>query len=105
MGDPSAARDRLDAVRDLPQLPATEAARDLAREYVHLLAIPPRAIADALHLALTVVNELNYLLTWNCRHLANPHVIRAIAIENTRRSLHVPLIVTPEYLLDLEVNP
>jgi hypothetical protein len=105
MGDPSAARDRLEAVRDLPQVVTTTAARELAREYVNLLAIPPRALADGLHLALTVVNELDYLLTWNCRHLANPHVIRAIAIENTRRGLHVPLIVTPENLLDLEANP
>jgi hypothetical protein len=105
MGDPSAARDRLDAVQDLPQLGISEAARELAREYVRLLAIPPRALADGLHLALTVVNALDYLLTWNCRHLANPHVMRAIAIENTRRGLHVPLIVTPENLLDLEDNP
>ncbi|MGB7157871.1 MAG: type II toxin-antitoxin system VapC family toxin [Tepidisphaeraceae bacterium] len=101
-GDPAAAKDRLDRVADLPQLATTQAVRELAEDYIGLLGLPPDAYADAVHIALSVLNGIDYLLTWNCRHLANAQVMRTITRENAARGLPVPLIVTPEELLQME---
>jgi hypothetical protein len=101
-GDPVAAKGRLDKVRDLPQLVTTPLVRGLAEDYIKLLRLPADAFPDAFHLALSVVNAVDYLLTWNCRHLANPRVMRTITQENAARGLAVPLIVTPEQLLQME---
>lgn len=67
-----------------------------------LLALPPKARADAIHLAHSVVFESDYLAIWNMRHLANSLTMRKITEYNKERSLWIPLIVTPQYLLDLE---
>lgn len=104
-GDPAAANERLDKVRGLPQLVTTPVVRAVAEEYIKLLRLPPDAFPDAFHLALSVVNAVDYLLTWNCRHLANARVMRTITRENATRGLAVPLIVTPEELLQLEASP
>jgi hypothetical protein len=66
---------------------------------VHDLALPDRAAADAVHIALSVVNGMDFLLTWNCTHIANA-VFRP-AIEAACRSLgyQAPVICTPEELL------
>src|SRR5256885_3759742 len=90
-GDATAAKERMEAVDGLPELSLSEPARGLAKDYLRLLQIPLSAAPDALHLALTVISEIEYLLTWNCKHLANPRVMRAITAENTRRALFVPL--------------
>ena len=104
-GDATAATERLKVVDSLPRLAVSEAVRSLAVEYLQLLQIPPSSAPDAFHLALTVISDIDYLLTWNCKHLANPRVMRAITAENTRKGLFVPLILTPEELLVLEAHP
>ncbi len=104
LGDPSAAAERFKEVCDLPQLVTTQAVRDLAERYIGLLHLPPDAYPDAVHIALSVSNGIEYLLTWNCRHLANAQVMRTITRENTSSDLAVPLIVTPEQLLQMEAS-
>lgn len=101
-GDPAAARDRLACLRELTVLPFAPDVQSLAAEYLRLLYLPPKATNDAVHLAYAVVFELVYLVTWNMRHLANGLTMRRVTEYNTARSLHVPLIVTPEYLVQLE---
>lgn len=78
------------------------AVNQIAAEYVSPLALPPFARADAVHLAHAVVFELDYLVTWNMRHLANSLTMCRITEYNRDRLLWIPLIVTPQYLLDLE---
>lgn len=70
-GDASAATDRLEALRDLPLLELTAEATALGRNLLREAALPSKAAADALHIALAAVHGMDCLLTWNCAHIAN----------------------------------
>jgi len=69
-GDQEVAQQRLSAIENLPLLEITEAAIALAKDLVHLGPLPEKAEVDALHIAIAVTNRVDYLLTWNCKHLA-----------------------------------
>ena len=97
-GDPEAARSRLDAIRSIPVIARSPEAISLAAEYVRLLSLPPKALTDAMHVAYASVARVDYLATWNMRHLASSLTMRRLTTFNVDRGLHVPLIVTPEYL-------
>jgi hypothetical protein len=62
-------------------------------------AIPKRAVRDAAHIAVAVVNDIDYLLTWNCRHLANAQIIRRVSVICNARRYSMPVICTPEELM------
>ena len=98
-GDPDAARRRLEFLAELPLLDPNDDVLDLAEELVRRIPLPARAAADALHIAIAAVNEIQFLLTWNCTHIANAE-LREI-IESICRELgyHPPVICTPEELL------
>jgi predicted nucleic acid-binding protein len=98
-GDPDAASRRLALVEALPILALTEEVEDLALVYQDKLGLPQRARLDAIHLACTVVHELDYLLTWNCTHIANGIVIQRLRAVNITLNWKTPIIVTPEELL------
>ena len=70
-GDTVAARERLSVLNELIGLMITEEAQTLAQELVREGAVPVESGADVLHIAVAVVNGTEYLLTWNCTHLAN----------------------------------
>jgi hypothetical protein len=70
-GDPQAAQERLDALRPMTFLETTNAALALAKELIQAGALPAQAGSDALHIAIAATQGIPYLLTWNCRHLAN----------------------------------
>ena len=70
-GNPDAASRRLAFVAGLPILALTEDVHVLAEEYLHKLGLPRGAHLDVVHLAFAVSYEVDYLLTWNCAHLAN----------------------------------
>lgn len=72
----------------------------LANAYIRLLRIPPKAIADALHLALVVTHQVDHMLTWNCQHMANAPVRRQMRAYNLGKGLFVPEICTPEELME-----
>src|SRR5260370_5289815 len=99
-GDPDAAARRLALVEGLPLLDATEEVGPLAREYQNGLALPPAARLDAEHLAYTVAYALDYLLTWNCAHLANGRIIQRLQDINVRLGRATPIILTPEALVE-----
>jgi len=101
-GDPDAASRRMAELATIPLLPEDPRVISIATEYVAVLALPRDAQADAVHLANAVIFELDYLVTWNMRHLANSLTMRKVTAYNKDRSLWTPLIVTPQYLLDLE---
>lgn len=75
-GDPDAAAKRLAAMRDIPFLGDSVEVRALAKALIEQGVLPGRAAIDALHLALAVIHEVDILLTWNCRHLANAAIPR-----------------------------
>ena len=99
-GDPLPARRRLAALTGLPVLAATPEAVDLARALVTYGPVPDRADVDAFHIAIATVHGIEYLLTWNCTHIANAQM-RA-GIENVCRNLgyEPPVLCTPEELME-----
>lgn len=70
-GDVQAVRDRMEAVAGLPVLAVNQRARDLAAALIVNHAVPPTEPEDALHIALAAVNGIEYLVTWNFKHIAN----------------------------------
>jgi predicted nucleic acid-binding protein len=70
-GDAAAARRRLDALHGIPLLDITEDAIQLAARLVSDGGLPAKARVDALHVAVATVHGMDYLLTWNCKHIAN----------------------------------
>jgi hypothetical protein len=98
LGDPEAATRRLGIVEDLPVLALNEDVRDLVRLYSQRLGLPQQAQADVLHIAFAVAYKLDYLVTWNCKHIANGRVIHRLIDLNTEIRRPTPVIVTPEEL-------
>ena len=86
---------RIAFANELPMLEISTDVRDIARIYVDRLLMPNDADGDALHLAITSFHQLDVLLTWNCKHLANPNKFGHIAKVNGELGLPVPLITTP----------
>ena len=98
-GDPSAAADRLKLLDDLPQLAVTEPATALADALVVAGAIPSVASRDALHVGVCAVNGVNYLLTWNFRHLVNAQMQDRIREACEANAYKAPVICTPDALV------
>ncbi len=97
-GDPEAAQRRLAVLERLPLLDVTDAAIALAATLITGQALPAQATQDALHLALACVHGMEYLLTWNCTHLANAR-LRSRIEQVCREAGYVPpIICTPEEL-------
>lgn len=71
VGDPQAIRDRMDALKSLPVIVSSKNADDLSSALIAKGALPASEPEDALHIALAVVNALDYLVTWNFKHIAN----------------------------------
>src|SRR5439155_138240 len=70
-GDQDAAQRRLEFLTPFPRLDITDEVEPLAAKLIADVPLPPKAQADALHIAVAAVNIMNYLLTWNCTHIAN----------------------------------
>lgn len=99
VGDPDASRRRLELAAGWPVLAMTEEVGTLAQTYSENLGLPPRAWLDVVHLACACVYEVEYLLTWNCAHLANGVIIQRLQVLNLSLGRMTPIIVTPEELL------
>lgn len=78
-GDPKAAQLRLQTLASITPLTLTPEANQLAAEILRKKHLPLKAAADALHLAIATVHKIDYLLTWNCKHLANVEIQRDVA--------------------------
>ena len=72
---------------------------DIAQALVTGKIIPTKAAEDALHIAIATLNGVDYLLTWNCKHIANSEIQRNIAAYLEKVGLFLPFICTPEELL------
>ena len=99
-GDPAVAARRLELIRVLPVLTISEAAEELARELVRRVPLPERAALDALHIAIAATSGMHYLLTWNCKHLANAAYQARIGKSCRDLGYEPHLICTPEALLE-----
>ena len=98
-GDPQMAEVRLTELAEIPVLALTEDALALAEDLVENGPLPKNASEDALHIAIATVYGIDYLLTWNCRHMANAQMRQAVASRCASRSYEAPIICTPEELM------
>ena len=97
-GDAQAAADRLTALAGIPLLEQTSEAAELAEALLRGVPLPAKAAADALHIATAAVHGMQYLLTWNCTHIANVALRPRIEAVCRAAGYEPPLITTPEEL-------
>jgi len=98
-GDADAAARRLTFTHGLTRLPMTDDVHTLAANLLAGAALPGNAVEDALHIAVAAVHGMEYLLTWNCRHIANATKRLAISTICEQSGYRTPVICTPEELL------
>jgi hypothetical protein len=99
-GDAQAAQERLDVLTDIPVLDVTEEAEILADRLLKEVPLPENAEVDALHIGIATVNGSDYLLTWNCVHIANAALKRRIEAVCRSAGFDPPTICTPQQLLE-----
>ncbi|MHC9539188.1 MAG: type II toxin-antitoxin system VapC family toxin [Vulcanimicrobiota bacterium] len=102
LGDPEASQKRLSIIKNYPLLALNSKVEEVAALYIKELEIPPKALRDAVHLALASVHTMDYLVTWNCAHIANGEIIRKLINTNTNLGICTPVICTPEELMEVE---
>jgi predicted nucleic acid-binding protein len=104
-GDPAAASERLTAIEGLELLDTSEAVEHLADALVAGGAIPISQPRDAFHIAIAAVHGVQYLVTWNFKHIANPTLQIRIASVCRDNGFEPPVICTPEQLWEAESDP
>lgn len=100
-GDPDQARERATLIAEFPVVAVDAEVEALAEAYHEALSIPASAFVDAVHLAAAISYEVDYLVTWNCRHLASARVRRLVDRMTGRAEASAPVICTPEELMDI----
>jgi hypothetical protein len=95
-GDPRAAAERLLMLENLPQIPLNDEARELARTLGRGFAVPMGSETDAAHVAVATVHRMDFLLTWNCKHIANAFAVPKMAVLCQAAGWTMPTICTPE---------
>jgi len=98
-GDVDAARRRLTLLENLPLLDLTENVSDVANAIMGSGLLPPAAVRDAVHIAVTSVHGIDILLTWNCRHIANAAITKELQTIVAGCGYELPVLCTPEELL------
>jgi predicted nucleic acid-binding protein len=100
LGHPDAANRRLKAIEDTPILETTQEVRILGKAFIAKGSLPPKAEIDAYHISVAAVHGIEYLLTWNCTHIAN--AVMRTKIESVCREYgyEPPIICTPQELME-----
>ena len=98
-GDYPSRAPALALVRDLPILDVTPAIAEIVATYVSHRLMPADPAGDALHLALASYHKCDFLVTWNCQHLANANKFGHLRRVNSLLGLYVPVLATPLELL------
>jgi hypothetical protein len=101
-GDTDAAAKRLDVIQGLPLLEQTVEAVTLAQALLDAVPLPDQAVVDALHIAISAVHGMDYLLTWNCTHIANASLRFRIESICREHGYEPPVICTPDEFLQQE---
>ena len=100
-GDPTAAVERRVFLENIPVLDMNREVEQLADVISMELQIPPKARIDAFHISMAAVHGVQFLLTWNCKHIANPEHRPRIERACRGRGIEPPLICTPFDLLEI----
>ena len=100
-GDAVAAQERLEVLTDIRQLDTIEDVENVAEELVKQVPLPEKAGVDALHIAVATVHGMEYLLTWNCTHIANAALRPQIEAVCRSFGYEPPTICTPQELMEV----
>ena len=99
-GNPVHAAERLESLDGIPLLPLVPQIGVIASEIISRAILPPKASIDALHIAMVAHHRIQYLLTWNCKHIANATILPRIHDVLTELGCPIPIICTPEEMVD-----
>jgi hypothetical protein len=97
-GEAAMARQRLELVAELKLLDLTDEARMFTKEILASGLLPVEADRDAAHIALATVHEMEILLSWNCRHIANAAIQTRLRRLAEKNDFALPVLCTPEEL-------
>lgn len=97
-GDEEAAQKRLEAIEGIPLLAMPEEALKLAKDLLAQGAVPPNSEEDAFHIAIAAVSGINFLLTWNFKHINNAHTKALISSVVETHGFICPILCSPEEL-------
>ena len=97
--DSAIAAQRLEILRNFPLLEVDQAVQNLAEQFLSQSNLPPKASDDALHIAAATVYGLDYLLTWNCKHIANAQIQKKLVQISLNAGYELPTICTPYELM------
>lgn len=105
-GNPSLAAERLQLLAGIPLLQLDPVIADIADEIMSRAILPEKARTDALHIATVAHHRIQYLLTWNCRHIANARILPRIHDVLNDLLIPIPVICTPEEMVgnDSEID-
>lgn len=98
-GNEEAARKRIALLRGIQRVEITSEAEDLATALIENGPLPKKAAVDALHIAVAAVEGVEYLLTWNCAHIANAAMRKPIEQMCSTSGYEAPILCTPEELM------
>ncbi|MEI6091404.1 MAG: type II toxin-antitoxin system VapC family toxin [bacterium] len=98
-GDANAAELRLSELNDLPLLDIDDRVIVLTKAILSSGVVPQKAAEDALHISIATVHRIDYLLTWNCKHIANAIINNQLRKIITENGYLMPVICTPNELL------
>jgi hypothetical protein len=100
-GDPNAAKRRLEKLEGLLELDVTEEVETFATQLLERVPLPPKAKIDALPISVATINGMDYLLTWNCTHIANATLRPKIEALCREFGYEPPTICTPQELREV----
>lgn len=98
-GDELEVKKRLNTLKDIPLLELKVEAKDLAQKFLNGNILPPGAADDALHISVATIYGIDYLLTWNCKHMANAEIQKKLARICFEEGYELPIICTPYELM------
>ena len=99
-GDPILAAERMQSLAGIPLLPLADEIGVIASEIMSRAILPAKATVDALHIAAVAHHRVEYLLTWNCKHIANARILPRIHKVLLDLGIPIPIICTPEEMVD-----
>jgi len=100
-GDKEMAKSRLEATSDMAVLAVNEDIKQLATKYMAAIGLPDRAALDAFHLATAAWYKVDYVLSWNCKHIASARVQKLLQALNGALDVHTPILCTPQELMEV----
>ncbi len=99
-GNIQLAAQRLEILEGISLVDLNKSVQELAIEFLNRSNLPPKADVDAIHIAAATVHRLDYLLTWNCKHIANAQIQKKLAEVSCDFGYVLPILCTPNELME-----